>query len=93
MIIGILQIELAIDSAYSLKEKRAVLNRIRDRVRRNFNVSLAEIDDYNLWNRACLAVVIVANEQRHANRVLSKVVELIEAVRECELEDYSMEFL
>ena len=93
MIIGILHIELAIDDAYSLKQKRAVLNRIRDRVRRSFNVSFAEVDDNDLWNRACLAVVTVSNQQRHANRVLSKVVEMIENVRECELEDYSMEFL
>ena len=93
MIIGVLQIELAIDQAYSLKEKRVVLNRLRDHVRRNFNVSFAEVEDNDIWNRACIAIVVVANQQRFANQVLSKVVDTIEGRRDCVLEDYTMEFL
>ncbi len=93
MRIGVLQVELAIDQAYSLKEKRVVLNRLRDFIRRNFNVSFAEVGDNEVWNRACLAIVIVANEQRFANQVLSKVVDALEDSRDCVLEDYSLEFL
>ena len=93
MIIGALTMELRIDGAFSLKDKRAVLNRVRDRVRRKFNVSLAEVDANEVWNRACIGIVTVSNEQVHANRVLSKVVAFFEADRECEVEDFSMEFL
>ncbi len=93
MIIGVLHLELAIDTADSLKQKRVVLNRLRDHVRRRFNVSFAEIAENEIWNRAELAVVTAANQQRHANRVLSKVVDFVNSHRDCEIEDFSMEFL
>lgn len=93
MIIGVLTIELEIDAAESLKDKRRVLNKIKDRVRRKFNVSIAEIEGNDLLNYGCLGVAIVTNEQRFANTVLSSVVTTIEEVHECELADYSLEFI
>lgn len=93
MILGILTVELDIDHAQSLKDKRAVLNRVKDRVRNKFNVSIAEIEGNEVWNYACLGVAIVSNEQRFANQVLSKVVELIEEIRDCELGEVGMEFI
>ncbi len=56
MIVGVLTLEIDIESAYSLKDKRAVLNRIRDRVRSTFNVAIAEVDENEVWNHACLGV-------------------------------------
>ena len=93
MTIGILTIELDIPWAQSLKDKRMVVNRVRDTVRQKFNVAVAEVDENEVWNRAVIAVVTVSNEQVHCNRVLDKVVDHIEAIRDCNLEDYSMEFL
>ena len=92
MIVGVLTLEIDIESAYSLKEKRAVLNRIRDRVRNTFNVAIAEVDDNEVWNHACLGVVTISNDQRHANEMLSKVVEFVQEIRDCELDDYSLDF-
>lgn len=92
MIVGVLTLEIDIESAYSLKEKRAVLNRIRDRVRNTFNVAIAEVDDNEVWNHACLGVVTISNDQRHANEMLSKVVEFVQKIRDCELDDYSLDF-
>jgi len=93
MVVGLLTLELAIDHAQSLKDKRAVLNRLKDRVRRDFNVSIAEVEANEVWNYAELAVVIVSNEQRFANQVLSQVVNLVETMHDCNLDDYSTEFL
>jgi uncharacterized protein YlxP (DUF503 family) len=93
MILGILTVDLDIDHARSLKDKRAVLNRVKDRVRNKFNVSIAEIEGNEVWNYACLGVVVVSNEQRFANQVLSKVVDLIDEIRDCELGEHSMEFI
>lgn len=93
MILGILTIDLDIDHAQSLKDKRAVLNRVKDRVRNKFNVSIAEIEGNEVWNYACLGVVVVSNEQKFANQVLSKVVDLVDEIRDCELGDYGMEFI
>lgn len=93
MIIGVLTIELEIAAAESLKDKRRVLNKIKDRVRRKFNVSIAEVEGNDLLNYGCLGVAIVTNERRFANTVLSSVVTEIEQVHECVLADYSLEFI
>lgn len=93
MIIGVLTVDISIDGAFSLKEKRMVLRSIRDRVRHKFNVSLAEVDGHDVWNYSRLGVAVVANQQKHANQVLSKVAELLETIRGCTVEDVDIEFL
>ncbi|HAR64610.1 MAG TPA: DUF503 domain-containing protein [Lentisphaeria bacterium] len=93
MIIGLLTLELDIEHAQSLKDKRAVLNRVKERVRSRFNVSISEIEAHDVWNYACLGVAVVSNEQRFANQVLSKVIEHVEAVRDCELGEVSTEYI
>jgi len=93
MIIGILTLEVDIDGAFSLKEKRMTVNRIRDRVRSKFNVAVAEVGDNEVWNHACIGIAAVSNDQRHANQMLSNVVTFVETIRDCVLEDYSMEFI
>ncbi len=93
MVIGVLTLELDLAQARSLKDKRAVLNRVKQRVQNKFNVSIAEIDGHELWNYACLGVAAVSNDQRHCNRVLSKIVDHVEQIRDCEIADYATEFL
>jgi len=93
MIIGVLTLDLDIPAANSLKEKRMVVNRVRDRVRAKFNVAIAEVEENDVWNRAVLGVVTVSNEKVFCNQVLDKVVDEVETIRDCNLEDYSMEFL
>ena len=93
MVIGVLTIEVSIDGAFSLKEKRVTVNRIRDRVRRKFNVAVAEVGDNDVWNHACIGVAAVSNQQKHANQILSRVIEFVKTIRDCEVEDFSMEFL
>ncbi len=93
MIIGVLTVDIGIDGAFSLKEKRMVLRSIRDRVRHKFNVSLAEVDGHDVWNYSRLGVAVVTNQQKHANQVLSKVAELLETIRGCTVEDVDIEFL
>jgi uncharacterized protein YlxP (DUF503 family) len=53
--------ELSIPHAQSLKDRRQVVRSIKDKLRHSFNVSVAELDDANLWNRATLGVVAVSN--------------------------------
>ena len=93
MQIGILSVEIEIAHAESLKDKRAILNRIKDRVRAKFNVSIAEIDNHDVWNYASLGIAIVSNDQQYCNKVLSKVEDLIVSIRDCEVEDVSTSFV
>jgi uncharacterized protein YlxP (DUF503 family) len=84
-------IELHILESNSLKDKRRVLKSIKDRIRNAFNVAIAEVDDGDLWQSASIGVVTVSNQVRHANEVLSKVINFIERDLRIELVDYDME--
>jgi len=92
VVVGLLQVELTIPSADSLKAKRMVLRSLKDRIRKNFNVSIAEVDDNDQWQSAVLAVALVSNDKRFANRVLSKVVDFIESSRDLVVDDYQLGF-
>ena len=77
MVVGTCTISLHIPESGSLKSKRWVLRRIKDRVRNKFNVSIAEIDDFDLWQRATLGVAVVSKDGRFADQVIAKVIDLI----------------
>jgi uncharacterized protein YlxP (DUF503 family) len=78
--IGVLTLELVLPDAHSLKEKRHVVQSLKDRLRHKFNVSVAEIDHQDTWQRATLAVACVSNDARLANEVVSKAVNYIESL-------------
>ena len=90
MVVGILQVDLSIPGADSLKSKRMVLRSLKDRIRREFNVSIAEVADNDQWQSASLAIAVVSNDRRFANQVLSKVVDLIEATHDSVVDDYRL---
>jgi hypothetical protein len=70
MTVGILTLEIHLPYAHSLKEKRMVLNRVRDRLRGKFNVAVAELDHQELWQRALLGVVSISSSEASLQRVL-----------------------
>ena len=63
MFVGILQVDLEITGARTLKEKRQVVKSVLDRLRASFNVSTAEVDDHDLYQRAALGFSAVENIQ------------------------------
>jgi uncharacterized protein YlxP (DUF503 family) len=91
MVIGTCSIQLYLAESGSLKRKRHFIKRIKDRVRNKFNVSIAEIEDNDLWQRATLGVSTVANDKRFINEILSKVVQQIESENGVEVLDYQIE--
>ena len=93
MTIGFCRLVLYLPESGSLKSKRNILESIKIRIRNKFNVSIAELDDNDLWQRSVLGVAIVANESRYANQVLSKVVRQVQADGRVELIDHSMEMI
>ena len=94
MNVALCRISLRVYGARSLKDKRKTARSIIARVQNRFNVSVAEMDDNDLWQRLTLGVSCVSNDSRHANEVVSKVVEYISALRgETELLDYELEIL
>ena len=71
--VGVLTMELRIEHAHSLKEKRHVVKSLKDRLRHKFNVSVAEIDDQDLHNSAVLAAATVSSSRDFAAKVLEAV--------------------
>jgi uncharacterized protein YlxP (DUF503 family) len=75
--VATLEVTLLIRESHSLKSRRRVLRSLKDRIRSRFNVSVADVGDQNLWQRAELAVAVVSNDGRFANEMLSKVLNLV----------------
>jgi len=71
--IGVLTLELRLEQSHSLKEKRHVVKSLRDRLHNKFNVSVAEIDYQDLWQRSVLAAVTVSADRVQAEKVLQSV--------------------
>ncbi len=94
MNVGICKIKLRIPDNHSLKGKRQVVKSITTRIGNQFNVSIAEVDDQDLWQVATIGVSCISNDQRFTNEVLTKVVEFINHGRfDVELLDYEIEIL
>ena len=94
MHVGVCRIRFRLPENLSLKGKRRVVKSITTRVGNKFNVSVAEVDDHDLWQLATLGISCVSNDKRHANEVLSKVVSFITDSRfEVEILDYQIEIL
>src|SRR5260221_13118407 len=72
MVVGVLRLTLYIHGASSLKDKRQVLRKVVDRLRSRFNVSVAEVGDQDLWQKAVVGIVAVANDHSFVNEVLDK---------------------
>jgi uncharacterized protein YlxP (DUF503 family) len=91
MFIGVCTIEMHVPDSGSLKDKRHSLRSLKDRIRNKFNVSVAEIDDNDLWQKVSLAVAAVSNNKSHLNQTLDHVLNMVRGVPEIDLLDYHIE--
>lgn len=73
MPIAFLTIEVRIEGAHSLKDKRQVLRSLKDRLRNGFNVAVAELDASDLWQRATIGVVSISDSQDYLQGLMQKV--------------------
>ena len=73
MPIATLTLELAIEHAQSLKDRRQVVRSLKDKLRNGFNISIAEMDDALLWNRATLGVVAISSSMAYLSGQLREV--------------------
>jgi hypothetical protein len=92
VVVALLRIELHIPGAQSLKDKRMVTRRLKDRLK-PFNVSVAETDFQDKWQRAELAVVTVATDDRLAEQILQSVLDEIDRLEPGVMTRSEVEFL
>jgi len=94
MNVGVCKVRLRLPGNQSLKDKRRVVKSIIARVAGKFDVSIAEVDDNDRWQLATLGISYVSNDNRHANEVLSRIVDFIIGGRfEVEVLDVDIEIL
>jgi uncharacterized protein YlxP (DUF503 family) len=93
MTIGVLQVEVAVPDAMSLKDKRRVIKSIKDRITHSHNVSIAEVGALDEHRRCILGMAMVSNDGRYVEGALSKLVDFIRAVPQVNLMDYTIDLL
>ncbi len=93
MVVGVLQLTIFISSSQSLKDKRSVLRKIKSRVRNEFNVSISECGDHDLWQRALLGICQVGVDQAYIDGALQAVVRFIDEMFVAEIGEEKVEFL
>ena len=93
MVIGTCRVELMIPGSNSLKDRRQAIKSLVEHLRNKFNISVAEVDDPQVWRRAIIGIAVVSGETTFANQVLNKVVDTIEADPRGSIIDYEMEML
>ena len=94
MHVGVCRLTLHLPEADSLKDKRQVSRSLTSRIKNQFNVSVAEVEDNDFRQRLTLGVSCVSNNSAHANQILSKVVSFVEdSRRDVELLDYELEII
>ena len=89
--IGVLQFTLEIPYATSLKDKRNVIKALRDRLRRSFNVSIAEFEDLDSATMATLGAAVAGSDQKHVNSTLDHLLNELQEWRDGTLVDHQLE--
>lgn len=92
MIVGILQAELYLQGCSSLKEKRMIIKSLKDRISKKYNVSTAEIDYLDKWQRTLVAFAIVSNKKSHSEEVLQKIFQLLDNDLRFELINHQFDY-
>ena len=90
---AVARFELHVPVSRSLKAKRAAIRPIVDGLRHRFHLSVAEVDHHGTWQRAAIAVAVVAADHRHVHDVLEEVERFVAAAADVELLDTTVSWL
>jgi len=93
MVVGVLQVEISVPDAFSLKDKRRVVKSLKDRIANGRNVSVAEVGALDEHRRAILGLAMVANDKAYVEGALSKLVDFVRMTPQVSLIDYQIDLL
>jgi uncharacterized protein YlxP (DUF503 family) len=86
-VIALLTLDIHLPHAQSLKDKRMVVRRIKDRLRSKFNVAVSEVDHQDLWQRSQVSVVTVGSSDSYVQQTLQLALEEAERIApECSVQ-------
>jgi len=93
MLLGVCTINLYLPSSRSLKDKRSIIKSLKLRIKNNFNVSVSEINNYDLWKNTTLGIACIGNEKKYLNGVLNEVIKFIENQNKLQLINFKTTIL
>jgi uncharacterized protein YlxP (DUF503 family) len=93
MPVGLLTLELHIPDARSLKDKRQIIRSLKDRLRRKFNIAIAELDFHDVWQSSTIGIVTLSNAHQHVEESLQHVLAESHRILGRALVDHSVDFL
>src|SRR3954466_4331779 len=93
MVVGVCRVTLMVPESHSLKEKRMVLRRIKDRVANKFNCAIAEVGDQDDWQSAELGFAVVSNELGFTQSMVQKVLQFIEDLAVAKIPDDEQDYI
>ncbi len=93
MVVGLCTVELFVPGSQSLKDKRQVIHGLKDRLRGKFNLSVAEVEGQDLWQKTVIGMACVSNENKHVNQVLDQALNLIKSMPAVEIVRTQLELL
>lgn len=91
--IGVLTLEIFIPDAQSLKAKRRVLKSMKDQIRTHHNVSVAEIDLMDKWQRATLGVCMIGSDKAYIDAALRKILDFLHTQDSFQISTHQIEFV
>ena len=85
--------KITLDTSYcfSLKDKRSIIQKIKQKTKNKFNVSISEIEYQNEWHKAMIGISIVSSDSKYSNTVMNKVVDFIENIYPGIIEDWDLD--
>jgi uncharacterized protein YlxP (DUF503 family) len=93
VIVGLITWELHLAACHSLKEKRQIVKSLKDRLHQRFNVSAAETDYQDAWQRAEVSACVVSTDRRHAEQVLREADRLVDGAAGARIVDSNTSYL
>jgi uncharacterized protein YlxP (DUF503 family) len=93
MVVGVCRVTLMVSESHSLKEKRMVLRRIKDRVSNKFNCAIAEVGDQDEWQSAELGFSVVSNEYGFTQSMVQKILQFIEDLAVAKIIDDEQDYI
>lgn len=93
MFVGSMQVELHLHGVLSLKEKRFALKSIKTKLRNQYNISIAEVDYHDKWQRSLLGIACVSKDKNFIDMTFAKVIKFIDNDHRVEIIDHLIEML
>jgi len=93
MVIGLITFEIYFPYVHSLKEKRKILSKLKDKIKLKFNVSIAELDFLDKWQRTKIGLVAINSQKLTIEKMLNRILKEIEENLEGELLNYKIDYI